>query len=356
MVNIKERNILLLKRCFTLAERAFNYTYPNPKVGALITNENGVILAEAWHRQYGEAHAEVNAIQQLPHDFDFSQSILYISLEPCCHTNKKTPPCTSLIIEKKIPKVVIGTLDPNPEVEGKGIQILKQAGIEVVLYHDDFVSLQKKINYSFYVNQTYQRPWITLKWAESGNKIIGDTQKRIKISHPYTQFFTHALRAQHQAILVGKNTVLLDKPQLNLRYSYGKNPLIIVMDTYAELEPEKFFPNREGIVINQKFHHQKGNWKYFQVKDIYCWKDYVNHLYQEFKIGSILVEGGSKVIQNILESGVWDTAYIIKNEANLNTENPVYAPLKIKGSIELVKNIHGDYIFRVNNDLHISNN
>lgn len=349
-MNTSEKDIFLLKRCFTLAERGLNFTLPNPKVGALIINEWGEVISEGFHKNYGEAHAEVNAIQQLPENFDFSRVTLYVSLEPCCHKNKKTPPCTSLIIEKKIPKVVIATLDPNPEVQGKGIQTLKEAGIEVILYHEQFLPLQQEINYNFYVNQIHQRPFITLKWAESQNQIMGDNQKRIMISHPYTQFFSHSLRSQHQAILVGKNTVLLDKPQLNLRYSHGKNPLIILLDTHAEIEPEKYFPNREGIIINQKFSKKQGKWTYFQVENIFSWKDYVNKLYKELKIGSILVEGGSKVIENILLSSVWDYAYIIKNEKVVNTKYPVYAPKSINGNIEHLKTIQTDSIFKLMND------
>ncbi len=343
-----EKNIFLLDRCFTLASRAFNFTQPNPKVGALIINELGEIISEGWHKKYGEYHAEVHAILNLPLDFDFSNCTLFVSLEPCCHTQKKTPPCTSLIIEKKIPKVVVATLDPNPNVQSKGIETLKKAGIEVILYHDHFIKKQQEINFSFYVNQLYQRPYITLKWAESQNKIIGDEQQRIMISHPYTQFFTHALRAQHQAILIGKNTVLLDKPQLNLRYSYGKTPLIIIMDTLAEIDPEKYFPNREGIIINQKSQKEEGNWKYFKVDNILSWKDYVNKLYTEYKIGSILVEGGAKVLDSILQSNVWDSAYIIKNQKVIETIKPVFAPKYLETNIELLQKIKGNRVLKLN--------
>lgn len=340
-------DVFFLNRCFCLAERAYNYTLPNPKVGALVVNEWGKVIAEGWHKKYGEPHAEVNAILELPDDFNFSNCTLYVSLEPCCHTQKKTPPCTHLILEKKIPKVVIATLDPNPEVQGKGIQILRDAGIEVILYHDHFIKFQKAINAAFYINQQYQRPLITLKWAESINRVIGDCQKRIGISHPYTQFFTHALRAQHQAILVGKKTVLIDKPQLNLRYAIGKNPLIILLDTYAELNPEKFFPGREGIVINQKESKIEGNWRYWKVENIFEWKNYVSQLYTECKIGSILVEGGSKVLNSILRSNVWDFAYVIKSDHLIETENPVWAPEWNPIQAQLEQEIKENKIYKI---------
>ncbi len=346
-MNSLENDFFFLNRCFTLALRAFNFTQPNPKVGALIINQFGEIISEGWHKKYGEAHAEVHAIQNLPHNFDFAHCTLFVSLEPCCHIHKKTPPCTTLIIEKKIPKVVVATLDPNPQVQSKGIETLKQAGVEVTLYHEHFIKKQQEINFSFYVNQLYQRPYITLKWAESQNKIIGDEQKRIMISHPYTQFFSHALRAQHQAILIGKKTVLLDNPQLNLRYSYGKNPIIIILDTHSEIDPEKYFPNREGIIINQKFQSNEGNWKYFKVEDIFSWKDYVNKLYTEYKIGSILVEGGSKAINNILQSKIWDTTYIIKNQRVIQTAKPVYAPKYLETNVEFLQKIQGDRVFKI---------
>ena len=347
--SLSEKDILFLKRCFTLAERALNFTLPNPKVGAIITNHNDEMVAEGWHERYGKKHAEVNAIHRLPENFDFSNSNLYVSLEPCCHTNKKTPPCVSMILEKKIPKVIIATLDPNPHVSGKGVKMLQEAGVHVLLAHEQFLPLQKKVNHHFYINQIFQRPSITLKWAESRNKIMGDKQKRILISHPYTQFFSHQLRAQHQAILVGKNTILVDQPQLNLRYANGKNPKIIILDSHATIDPQKFFPNREGITINLKYQKELENWKYMQVQNLQNWNLILDRLYRDYQIGSILVEGGSTVLNQILSTNLWDEAYCLVSPEIISTSNPVFAPLFIQGSIQYIDSIKDNQIFKIQN-------
>ncbi len=350
MNNLSDYDLLLLKRCFTLAENAFNYTLPNPKVGALITNAYGNVIAEAWHQKFGEPHAEVLAITQLPQNFDYHDCTLYVSLEPCCHSHKKTPPCTDLILQKKIPRVVIGTLDPNPHVQGKGIQKLQQAGIKVFLAHQQFEPIQKNINKHFYVNQIHHRPLITLKWAEYQNKIMGDTQHRLFISNPYTQYFTHALRANHQAILVGKNTVLIDKPQLNLRYAIGKNPTIILLDTHAEINPQQYFSNRHGITINKKIQDQKVHWHFLQVHDMHDWKNNLSTIYKQYQIGSILIEGGSTILRSILSTGLWDYAYVIVNPETISTKNPVYAPsINHHASLQVFETIHNHTVFQWKN-------
>lgn len=339
---------LLLKRCFELAKRAQNYTLPNPLVGSLLVDEAGNILSEAWHQTYGKAHAEAHLIHSLPENFDFSRTTLYVSLEPCCHTNKKTPPCTQLIIQKKIPRVVVATLDPNPNVKGKGILQLQQAGIEVITYHENFLTLQKQINASFFVNQTEQKPLITLKWAESRNKIIGDRHERLLISHPYSQFFTHTLRAQHQAILVGKNTVLIDKPQLTLRFALGKDPIVLLMDTYAQLNPFEYFPNRNVLIINTICEKQEGTYQWICFPDMQDWHTIFQSLYQWHHIGSIFVEGGAQVLQSLIHANEWHQAFIIQSTKSIQTPHPVAAP-SIYGHYEFVQQIAHDTFFCIRN-------
>ncbi len=240
-------------------------------------------------------------------------------------------------------------MDPNPNVQGKAVQLLTEKGVQVYVAHEKFISEQQSLNASFYVNQLKKRPFITLKWAESFNKIMGDYKRRIAISHPYTQFFTHTLRAKHQAILVGKNTVLVDKPQLNLKYALGKDPLVIIMDTHAQIYPEDYFPNRHGIIVSEKIQKEEGNWKFMQVQNIYDWDSYVERFYSEYQIGSIFVEGGSKVLQTVLNSKYWDEAYIIVNLEKIQTENPVYSPSKISGSLKYLKTIQGNQLFKLIN-------
>lgn len=339
---------LLLRRCFALAKRAQNYTFPNPLVGSLLIDDAGNIIAEAWHRAFGHAHAEAGLLHSLPNGIDYSRTTLYVSLEPCCHINKKTPPCAQLIIQKKIPCVVVATLDPNPNVAGKGIQLLQQAGIEVRTYHDTFFPLQKQLNPSFFINQTEQKPMVTLKWAESRNKIIGDTQERLMVSHTYSQFFTHALRAQHQAILIGRNTALIDKPQLNLRFALGKDPVIILMDTSAQILPHKFFPNRKVLIINSVFEKKEDTYEWVRFADLQDWNLILQTLYEKHHIGSILVEGGAQVLQTLIHTDQWHQAFILQSSKTLQTNQPVFAPT-IYGNYEFIMQIASDTIFRIIN-------
>ena len=220
-----------MARCLQLAQSGGGYVSPNPMVGAVIVC-NDRIIGEGYHRHIGEAHAEPNAIYSVNNKELLSQSTLYVNLEPCSHYGK-TPPCADLIVKKRIKKVVIGTLDPNPKVSGRGAEILRDAGIEVIVG-----VLEKEchtLNRRFFTFQINKRPYILLKWAQTRDGFIDHCRsdnsiQALKISNSITQLLTHKMRSENMAIMVSTNTVLLDNPSLTLRYWFGKSPLRVAID------------------------------------------------------------------------------------------------------------------------------
>ena len=207
-----------MQRCLSLARKAIGYTYPNPLVGSVIVHE-GKIIGEGWHAKAGEPHAEVNAIASVKDEKLLKESTLYVNLEPCAHFGK-TPPCADLIIEKEIPKIVIGCVDINSKVAGKGIERLRQAGREVMV--GVLEAECQALNARFFTFHAQQRPYIILKWAQTRDGFIAplqqEQQKPVWISNAFSQQLTHLWRAQEGAILVGKHTVEKDNPSLTTRH------------------------------------------------------------------------------------------------------------------------------------------
>ncbi|MCQ2076917.1 MAG: bifunctional diaminohydroxyphosphoribosylaminopyrimidine deaminase/5-amino-6-(5-phosphoribosylamino)uracil reductase RibD [Bacteroidaceae bacterium] len=261
-------------RCIQLALNGIFTTAPNPMVGAVIVC-NDRIIGEGYHHCYGGHHAEVNAINSVrPSDRNLlPQSTLYVSLEPCCHYGK-TPPCADLIIQEQIPRVVIGARDTNQKVNGGGIQKLLDEGIEVTIgvLEDEC----RKINKRFFTFHELHRPYITLKWAQTADGIIGIKGERLIISNTYTQMLCHKLRAEHQSILVGNNTWHQDKPSLTVRYWDGRNPKIIILSHDIDLQKEL-----QGIQ-------------------------------------SLLIEGGRETLQYFIDKGMWDEAHVEVSSMTIN--------------------------------------
>ena len=260
-------------------------------VGAIVVRD-GFIIGEGWHHHPGGPHAEVNALRNaglwetISEQQDFvSDTTLYVNLEPCCHYGK-TPPCTDLIIKTGISRVVVGATDPSDKVNGGGIQRLRDAGIEVIVgvLEDDC----RRLNKVFYCNHEKHRPFITLKWAETSEGIIGIRGERLHISPPFTQMICHRRRACHDAILVGRRTWENDKPQLNVRLWAGKDP--------------------EKIVLSKETHPLPS--------------------LTPQKYTSILVEGGRETLQYFIDNDLWDECYVERNSTPLNSLNSsyVYAP------------------------------
>ena len=327
-----------MHRCLELAEKGSGYVAPNPLVGAVLVHD-GKMIGEGYHQQYGQAHAEVNCINSVGNGnrHKIAESVLYVSLEPCAHFGK-TPPCTDLIIAHQIPEVVIGCRDPFKEVDGKGIEKLKAAGINVV--YGILERECQQINKRFFTYHIQHRPYIILKWAETADrKIAANGNERLHISNAQTNRLVHKWRSEEGSILIGTNTALLDDPELTTRNWHGPSPARLVVDMELKLPHSLniFNDNQKTIVFNTIKHEENGNLNYYQVtKDVNLVHQIVNALYQ-MKIQSVIVEGGAKLLQSFIDEGVWDEARVIKNE-KLIINNGLAAPeLPVQASNQELK-------------------
>ena len=316
-----------MHRCLELAQLGAGYVALNPMVGAVLVHE-GRIIGEGWHKEYGKAHAEVNcinAVQEEDRQF-ISQSILYVSLEPCAH-HGKTPPCTDLIIRHKIPKVVIGCRDPFKEVDGKGIEKLKSAGIEVetAVLEEECRELNKR----FFTFHKKQRSFIILKWAQTADGFIaGDDSKRILISNEFSNRLVHKWRSEEAAIMVGTNTALRDDPALTTRLWPGPSPVRLVIDMNLRLPGSlKVFDGSERtIVFNTIKEDEKPNLSFIKLDKEKQFVPQLMDVLYRLPLQSVLVEGGAALLQTFIESGVWDEARVIVN-GELSIGNGLPAPV-----------------------------
>jgi diaminohydroxyphosphoribosylaminopyrimidine deaminase / 5-amino-6-(5-phosphoribosylamino)uracil reductase len=299
-----------MQRCLDMAVKGAGTVAPNPMVGVVLVNDDKII-GEGWHKKYGEAHAEVNCIASVKGE----DEKLISQLEPCTHFGK-TPPCVDLIIRHKIPKVVIGCRDPFEEVNGKGIERLQAAGVEVItgIMEGECKALNKR----FFTFHEKQRPYIILKWAETGDgKISSLNGERLMISNGYSDRLVHKWRSEEAAIMVGTNTALLDNPELTARLWPGKSPVRIVLDMNLRLPVSIQLFNREvkTIVFNGIKQSEENNILFYKIEsDKNLLRKICNALYQ-LKIQSIIIEGGAKLLQSFITDGLWDEARIIKNSA-----------------------------------------
>ena len=288
-----------IAHCIEIARRGEYFVAPNPMVGAVLVDADGTILAEGWHEKYGEGHAEVNCFRHLEtskyRDLEMSKCTLFVSLEPCSHYGK-TPPCAKLIIEKGVGRVVVGMLDPNPLVAGKGVQMLREAGIEVI------VGVMEKecreLNKRFLCLHEQHRPYVILKWAQTADGFI-DIKRTggspLKISTPKTKEIVHRMRAENMAIMVGTNTVLLDNPRLLNTHWQGRNPIRVTIDRHGRIPADAriFSDDAETIV-----YRDRTDWP-FILEDL-----------AKRNIHSILVEGGTTLLNHILDTGIWDEIHV----------------------------------------------
>jgi len=334
-----------MRRCIELAKLGAGNVAPNPMVGAVLVHEDRII-GEGYHQKYGEAHAEVHAIGLAARSGLTDRSTLYVSLEPCAHFGK-TPPCADLIIKHKIPKVVIGCRDPFKEVNGKGIEKLRAAGVEVepgVLEKEC-----KELNKRFFTFHTKTRPYIILKWAETSDHFIATSPQtllqrkgglqtsgqqepfnstesktppferpgdaRLFISNEYTNRLVHKWRSEEAAILVGTNTVEYDNPELTTRLWPGHSPVRLIVDMQLRLPSSLKVFNQQvrTIIFNTIKHEEDGNLLLYQVtEDVSIVHQIANALYQ-LKIQSVIVEGGARLLQSFIDEGMWDEARVINN-------------------------------------------
>lgn len=277
-----------MRRCLQLAENGRQNAHPNPMVGAVIADVQGNIIGEGYHIRCGEAHAEVNAFadcERRGNNHLLPEATIYVSLEPCAHFGK-TPPCADLIIKKGVKRCVVGCVDSFSEVSGRGIQRIKDAGIEVVV--GVLEKECKELNRVFFTYHTQNRPFITLKWAQSADGFIDKDFKPVRISNEKTTMLAHKLRAENDGILVGRTTIERDNPTLNIREWYGKNPRRFILSS-KDIEKEGFTTVKDICEISK-------------TKDIQ----------------SLLVEGGAATHQHFIDNDLWDIIRVETSSALLH--------------------------------------
>ncbi len=334
---------IYMQRCLHLASLGAGFVAPNPLVGAVLVHE-GRIIGEGYHQQYGEAHAEVNCINSV-RDEDknlITSSIIYVSLEPCAH-HGKTPPCADLIIENKIKKAVIGCRDPFDKVDGKGMEKLRNAGIDVTI--GVLGNECKTINKRFLTFHTKQRPYIILKWAQTNNCKISTANERLLITNEFTNQLVHKWRSEEAGILVGTNTALLDNPELTNRLWSGKSPVRLVLDRNLRLPSSlKIFDQQQKtIIFNTQKNEEAGNDFYYMLnQDLSVVQQILHACYTE-NIQSILIEGGAKLLQSFINERHWDEARIITNNT-LYQEDGLAAPTLFSNKFNGSENIFSDTI------------
>ncbi len=329
---------LYMRRCLQLAAMAEGHTSPNPMVGAVVVCD-GRVIGEGYHRCCGEAHAEVNAIASVRDKSLLSHSTLYVSLEPCSHFGK-TPPCCDLIISCGIPKVVVGCLDPFPQVAGRGVARLREHGVEVTV--GVLADECRRLNRAFMTFQLKARPYILLKWAQSADGFM-DYNRRAeeppaRLSDDITRVWVHRLRAVSDAILVGTNTVMKDNPLLTVRYWGGRNPLRVTIDRHGRIPLDAHI--LDGSVPTLLLGNPVGR-AGIEAVSVPDASDVLTVLMDELsrrKIQSLMVEGGSSLLQSFIAAGLWDEARIETSPFLLHEGVP--SPT-ITGR-EMQINVHGD--------------
>lgn len=315
-------------RCIELAKKGLGTTYPNPLVGSVVVHDE-MIIGEGWHEKSGEAHAEVKAIESVRDHSMLSKATLYVNLEPCSHFGK-TPPCADLIVSKGIKKIVIGSTDPNPKVSGKGIAKLKAAGCDVTVgvLNSDCEELNKRF-FTFYKKK---RPYIILKWAQSADGLIAPhireyIAKPVWISNEDSRQLAHKFRSEEAAILIGTNTAVLDNPALTTRHWHGNSPIRIVLDRNLRI-PENariFDGSVRTIVLSEKKITAKHNLE-FKALDFKkpIGIQICELLYNE-QLQSLIIEGGSQILQTFIDENLWDEAFVFTGKVWL--KSGIKAPL-----------------------------
>ncbi|MCB9335577.1 MAG: bifunctional diaminohydroxyphosphoribosylaminopyrimidine deaminase/5-amino-6-(5-phosphoribosylamino)uracil reductase RibD [Flavobacteriales bacterium] len=356
-----------MQRSLLLAQKGLGNVAPNPMVGCVIVHQNNII-GEGYHQLYGKAHAEVNAINSVKNKELLKESILYVNLEPCAHYGK-TPPCSDLIIKYKIPKVVIGCIDSFSEVSGKGIEKLKNAGIDVTVGVLEKESLN--LNKRFFTFHNKKRPYIILKWAETKDGFMDverHCEKRSNLIHqkeeitgqarndvnnwitiPLSKKLVHKWRSEEMGIMVGTNTVINDNPKLNVREWNGKNPTRIVLDLNNRIpENSNVLDNSIATIILTK--HPKVNQENIEYCLIEKEKSLLTQILDvlfQHQIQSAIIEGGKQLLETFVSENCWDEARVFVG--NKTFEKGLRAP-ELKVSSYLKENISTDTLYYYLND------
>jgi len=335
-----------MNRCLELASKGLENVSPNPMVGSVIVHENKII-GEGYHKEHGKEHAEVNAIASVKNKSLLKYSTLYVNLEPCAHFGK-TPPCSDLIIEHKIPKVVIGCVDTFSDVNGKGILKMEKAGIEINIGVLEKES--QELNKRFFTFHEKKRPYIILKWAESKDGFIApkDQIAPFWMTSSNSKKLVHQFRAEEDAILVGRVTAEKDNPSLTVREIKGQNPTRIIIDKDLKLSKKLILFNNEAktIIFNTQITKKINSNYYIKIDYSNMINNILHQLYKQ-NIQSLIVEGGTKTLQSFIDENLWDEARIFT--ANKTLIEGVKAP-RIEGEIIYETTIDKDQLEIVKND------
>ncbi len=334
-----------MNRCLELAKQGAGNVSPNPMVGCVIVH-NDCIIGEGYHEKYGEAHAEVNAIKSVKNIELLKESTLYVSLEPCAHFGL-TPPCSDLIVEKRIPTVVIGTIDSFAKVAGKGIEKMMKCGINVQV--GILEKECREINKRFFTFHEKKRPYIFLKWAETTDGFIDFDRNQNQFGQPAwitgekSLLRVHQMRAVEDAILVGTNTALKDNPSLTVRHCEGRNPVRLVLDNHLRLTENLnlFDGTVKTIIFNSVKNQESGNLEFIKIdfnKNII--PQILKTLYQK-NIQSLIVEGGKQLLESFIKANIWDEAF--RFVGNKFFTSGIKAP-EITGTIIHSEKIEGDQL------------
>ena len=324
-----------MHRCLQLAQNGIGFVNPNPMVGAVIVH-NGKIIGEGYHCEYGKPHAEVNAIRSVKDASLLKESTIYVSLEPCSH-HGKTPPCAQLIIDNQIPRVVVACLDPYPAVSGRGVKMLQDAGIEVTIgtLEKGAISLNKE----FFTSQIKNRPYIYLKWAQTKDGFIdrkrseNEKPQPTPISNDFSRILVHKKRAEVSGIMIGTNTAVNDNPSLTTRFWYGKNPVRIVLDRIGRIPTNYnlFDESIETIVFTEILYESSfKNVTFIQIEFNENLFEKLFAILKTRHINSVLIEGGQKLLQSLIDKALWDEAYIETSQVTFGSG--IKAPI-IKGNL-----------------------
>ncbi len=297
-----------MQRALDLAARGLGRVSPNPMVGCVIVHE-GKIIGEGWHRQFGGPHAEVNAVNAVADKGLLAEATFYVTLEPCSYQGK-TPACTDLLTKLKPQRVVVAANDPNPQVNGRGLAMLRQAGIEVTT--GVLAAGAMALNKRFFVAMHRQRPYVVVKWAQTADGFIARKDYNAKwISNAQSRQLVHKWRTEEDAILVGFNTVKYDNPQLTARDWPGRNPVRVIIDPTLGIGTDfnVFSGDEKVLVFNTVADAQQGRVTRVKVSRENMPDEVLAYLYAR-DIGSVLIEGGAATLTMFINSGLWDEARV----------------------------------------------
>ncbi len=330
-----------MQQCLSLAKIAEGKTRSNPMVGCVIA-KNGKIISEGFHTGFGNAHAEIEALSKLEKECIDENLVLYVNLEPCCHYGK-TPPCCEAILKSGIKNIIIGSVDPNPLVSGKGIEFLRSNGINVSVGLLD--NENRELNKRFFTFYEKKRPYIILKWAQTANGFIAppSPQEQFQISGISAAQYVHAMRGREQAILVGRNTVETDNPQLTTRLVNGENPIRLVFDKSLKTKNNFKIYNKDSntIVFNNLINEKINTVEFIKCNN----ENYIDECLIELmkrNIQSLIVEGGAITLNKFIEKNLWDETHIIT--APFVIENGISAPV-VKGKMSSIQKLDNDSLF-----------